>query len=67
MSYVIGYSPKRIGKISETEETTAHEALETVLGLERSDETIRYIRAPWGGKIGKDELRMRAEQEMKNT
>jgi hypothetical protein len=45
----------------------ARTALKEVLGLKASDETIRFIRAPWGGEIGLGELRMHAEQETRDA
>ena len=66
MTYIIGFSPKRVGgKVAETTCPNAKEALEAVHGLQASDETIRFIRAPWGGEIGVRELQMYAEQEVK--
>jgi hypothetical protein len=64
MAYVVGYSMRRNDrKISEATYQDARAALEGVFRLEASDETIRYIKAPWGGEIGKGELKMYAEEE----
>ncbi|MGD0482304.1 MAG: hypothetical protein ABSA42_19200 [Terracidiphilus sp.] len=64
MTYIVAYSPRRTGgRISEAVYPNAQEAWKAVLDLEASDETIRHIRAPWGGEIGKDELQMFAEEE----
>jgi hypothetical protein len=65
MTYTIGFSPKSKGEISKATMPDAKTALKEVLGLQASDETIRFIRAPWGGEIGVEELRMHAEQEIK--
>ncbi len=61
--YIIGYSQKKTGPVREAKFSSAIEALKTVDGLFRSDETIRYIKAPWGGEIGEGELKMLAEKE----
>jgi hypothetical protein len=66
MPYTIGYSRQRKGgKVSEATVHNAEEALKTVRALGASDETIRYIKAPWGGEIGMGELQMYAEEEAK--
>jgi hypothetical protein len=67
MTYTIGFSPRSKGTISEATLPDAKTALNEVLGLKASDETIRFIRSPWGGEIGVEELRMYAEQEIKDT
>lgn len=63
MAYVIGFSMRRTGPISEAEKATAREALQVVLELEACDEVIRFIKGPWGGEIGKGELKWFADQE----
>lgn len=66
MAYIVGYAPNRNkGKVSEAAAQNAREALKLVEDLQRSDETIRFIRAPWGGEIGIGELKMYAEEETK--
>jgi hypothetical protein len=67
MTYTIGHSPRSKGKIDEAPMPDAVTALKEVLGLQASDEKIRFIRAPWGGEIGVEELRMYAEKEMKDA
>jgi hypothetical protein len=67
MTYTIGFSPRPKGKISKATLPDAKRAFKEVLGLRASDETIRFIRAPWGAEIGVEELRMYAEQEMKDV
>jgi hypothetical protein len=52
MTYTIGHSPRSKGKIDEAPMPDAVTALKEVLGLQASDEKIRFIRAPWGGEIG---------------
>ena len=64
MPYIIGFSQKRIGPVSEAEFATAQQALKEHDPLVQSDETIRYIKAPWGGEIGRGELLMKADQEV---
>lgn len=63
MSYTIGYAPRGWKNVNTKQQPNAREALKLVLALQRSDEEVRYIKAPWGGEIGLDELRMTAEQE----
>lgn len=66
MPYIVGYSQYRNrGPISEATCATATEALRAVHGLQASDETIRYIKAPYGGEIGIGELERDAELQSK--
>jgi hypothetical protein len=65
MTYTIGYSPRPRGKVDKAVEPDAKAALKTILGLKASDEIIRYIKAPWGGNIEIDRLRVLADEEAK--
>jgi hypothetical protein len=67
MTYTIGFSPRSKVGIDEAPMPDAVTALKEVLGLQASDEEVRYITAPWGGRIGIEELRMYAEQEKKDA
>ena len=69
MPYTIGYSPTRHrdAKIDTGEVPTAAEAWTEVCKLEMSDETIRLIKTPAGREIGKEELKLLAQEEQRPT
>jgi hypothetical protein len=63
MPYVIGYGMRNKRDMSTSQKATAKEAWSLVVALERSDEEIKFIRNPRGAEIGRDELKMDAEEE----
>ena len=63
MPYIFGYSQRRLSEISTGEAPNAKLALKAVKELQFSDETIRYIKDPWGRDIGVEELEVLAAQE----
>jgi len=64
MAYTIGFGMRGKHKqVSESVQPTATEAWKLVCDLEASDEEIKFIRAPYGGEIGREELKMYADDE----
>jgi hypothetical protein len=57
------YAPKKPDSEASVETVVA--AWKLVQDLERSDEIVTYIISPTEGKIGKDELQLLAEREIK--
>jgi hypothetical protein len=67
MPYVIGFGMRGgKGRTGSGERATACEAWELVQNLERRDEKIRFIRAPEGHEIGREELKVTADEEEAN-
>ena len=63
MPYIIGFGPRNKREVSIAETRTAKEALELVEALQRSDEEIKFIRAPAEGEIGVEMLRVLVNEE----
>ena len=65
MLYIIGFGMKgNLAKARTAEEPSAKDALELVRDLERSDEQIRFIKAPSGHEISVEELALKAKAEI---
>lgn len=62
-SFEVGFAPRGRGKIDIGYALTAKKILEEVRNLERSDEEIRYIKAPGGRRIELFELEDMAKKE----
>lgn len=63
MVYVIGYGMRNKKDVSTAERTTAREALDLVDNLQRSDEEIKFIRAPSEPMCDVALLRVLAKEE----
>ena len=63
MPYAIGFGMRGGSKVSTAEKPTATSALKLVRDLARSDEEIKFIKAPNGWEIGIRELEIYAEKE----
>ena len=63
MPYVIGFGARNTLGVSTAEKRTAKEALELVEALQRSEEEIKFIRAPAEGEIGIEMLRVLVSEE----
>ncbi len=63
MPYVIGYGMRNKRDVSTAEKANAKEAWSLVIALERSDEEIKFVRNPRGADIGREELKMDADEE----
>jgi hypothetical protein len=61
--YIIGFGTRNKREVSTAEMRTAKEALELVEALQRSDEEIKFIRAPAEGEIGVEMLRVLVDEE----
>ena len=63
MPYIVGYGLRNRREVWTAEKPTARDALALVDSLQRSDEEIKFIRAPGEGEIGIDMLRVLADEE----
>jgi hypothetical protein len=63
MPYIIGFGMRNKPEIATAEKPTAKEALALVDALQRSDEEIKFIKAPHEGEIGVEMLRVLAKEE----
>lgn len=63
MVYVIGFGMRNEKDVSTAECATAQEALKLVNDLQRSDEEIKFIKAPSEPMCGVEMLRVLAKEE----
>jgi hypothetical protein len=61
--YIIGFGTRNKREVSTAETRTAKEASELVETLQRSDEEIKFIRAPAEGEIVVEMLRVLVNEE----
>ena len=65
MPYIIGFGMRgSSAKARTAEEPSAEDALELVRDLQRSEEPIRFIKAPSGYEVSVEELETKAKTEV---
>jgi hypothetical protein len=62
MPYVLGYQPRRGAPVSTEDFDTPSELLQIAIGLQRSGQSIKYVRTPEGQDISMTQLKVLVEE-----
>ena len=65
MPYILGYQPRRGAPVSTEDFDSASELLQIAIGLQRSGQSIKYIRTPEGQDISMGQLKTLVEEASK--
>jgi hypothetical protein len=62
MPYVLGYQPRRGAPVSTEDFDSPSELLQIAIGLQRSGQSIKYVRTPEGQDISMGQLKELVER-----